>query len=355
MNYKTEHRINHSVDSMTVICPVILFSLDAEFYDSITTVVDSTGEILNSTNKPVVSEIYGIKIRAFIVNLFGTEYLSITFSSKLLKSNYLQGLSLDNFENAFNLCKELLKFEINFSVFLTNSKCYDIDVKYDFFVNDDVFSSFLQGHKNFANCRLFRSNGDNYIRTSYYSGMQFVNRKDASIGKPFVKYYSKFYEAQDRSEEFFRTFNISISRYLRRFEATIKNSKHLERYGLDNKLTTILALNSLKINAILDDMYLCHVGTSADKILIEKEVKDLKITLSDWVLFSSLSSAMVLEKSSLSVLLSDYFDSFPNINPQSKSRKIRILKKKFDVFLQVQRKYDLNNFRMTANDAFYQG
>lgn len=349
MDLTTIAKINTSIDSMTVVTPLNFVKISEFYHDKMLTISSFTSEILDSTSKPIISEIDGIKIRGSIVMLFGVEHLAITYSSKMLKHLYLNGLN-KHFLLAFQYAKRYLHFDCDYSTYLINSKVYDCDFKFDFYQNDKHFSEFLYEHKNFANCKLFSYKGKNYLHSKNFIGLQFVNRKDASIGKPFVKLYSKEFEFDERSIEFKTKYLplVSLSD-LRRCEVTIKNAKHFSKFDLTSKLIDVLSITENKMINIILQSYLSHVGTPVKN----KPVFSSKnpITLSDWIFFCALND-LINEGHSLSSLLNEYFNSFPNISPASKTRKIKLLKQRFEVFLNIQSKFDLSRYRMTPKDVF---
>lgn len=341
---------NTAIDSLSVLTPVNKVKLPENFVHNLITINENTGEIVDNKTRPVIDELNGIKIRCEIRNLFGEEYLTTVLTSKMLFQNYFHGIKQNNFFSVFDYYRTRIGLGISFSDFMEHSKTFDIDVKTDFNVNDLDYDRFLVTHKNLPTARFFRSRAKKYLDRALNNGMQLVNRKDASIGKPFVKFYSKYDELLERSNEFAMHYNVSCSFDLRRLEVTLKNSEHIKSHGYSNKLTEIINLSTFDLRLILYKSYYKHFPNS---FVYTPAKLNTHLSLQDWTVCVALFTLMMDSKNNdLNSLLNEFVSSYPSITDQSKSRKIRQLKEKMKVFIEIQKLFDMERFKETGRTAF---
>ena len=356
MIHKQINPLKPAIDSMTVVTPINFLDIDEQYFSNILKVDSRTGDILSTSNKNIEYNKDGIKIRAMVVSLFGIEHLSITYTSKMLTYNYFDGINSTNFSKCFNFAKLHLYFTCDYLTYLRESKVFDMDLKFDFLMSDEIYSDFLASHKHISGIKLFRSSGARYLDTSYYSGLQFINRKDEQLSKPFLKFYAKSLELYERSNEFYTLFlsnNPYFSNYLRRCETTIKNSLHFNKLLISNKLFDVLQIPSNQIIETIYQAYFLHYTPIFSKN-INTDISDkFPLSLADWLYFSAVLEIMRTSKQSLKLILNTHLNTHPALSSASKSRKLKTIKDKFKVFLQIQKNSDLNNFKMTPKDVFF--
>lgn len=342
---------NVAIDSMSIMTPLELFDLPDTFLDEIATVNVSTGEQLESKIIPPNFEINGIKVKAEIKNFFGNENLVIMFTSKHLEKNYFQGLKSSTFLDAFLYIKKALRIEIAYTKYITNSTCYDIDFKADFEIKDSTFHMFLAEHKNMPVVKFFKSKTKKYLEKPCFNGMQFINRRDASISQPFIKFYTKSDELESRSTDFKYHYNIHCPTDLRRFEVTVRNGKHINHLGISNNLNDLLSMSKGMIADVMIKLYLNHFPKTFISSL--RSDRPTVMSLQDWITCSLMFELMQVDRNAdLDIILKEFVSSFPGISDQSKSRKIRALKDKLLLFIENQKKYDLTRFIQTPDKAF---
>lgn len=205
-------------------------------YENILHVSESTGEILDvSTNRKIFLEHNGIKIYCLKINRFGTEFLSIGISSKLLKEHYFKGISNHTIKLLYNNLMQLTKdyFYISFDNFMRGSVediDFFVDFKYNpFFLQDSLKKNF----KLVPNCSYYYSE-INELRT--LTGFQHSKRSTKSVKNLFFKIYNKSLEFNYKSDVFNdKYFNLPILNDFFRFECTLKNQKHFNLFFNENK------------------------------------------------------------------------------------------------------------------------
>lgn len=348
--FLTNYCKNTAIDSMVIFTPIKLFVLPENFYHDILTVNNTTGQILDESIKPVIYEKHGIKIRADVRNFFGVEMLCIGVSSKLLEKNYLHGIGLNNFYQVFQFFKNALDVKISYARYLANSKVFDMDIKTDFEISHYEFHNFTLIHKPLPIVRFFRSKNQRYLDKPMNNGMQFINRNDASISQPFIKFYSKYDELTERSKEFYYHFGIKAPKNLRRFECTVKNNASFKALGIENDLHSVLSLTGYQLDNILFTYYLKHFPKTF--IYSPPDIKTT-ISLQDWITLSLVFEISQTKKIDIPIILAEILDSYPTITPPSKSRKIKQLKAKMSKFIEIQNKFDLRRFIETPETAFF--
>lgn len=221
--------LNPAIDSMTVLTPIDCFDwISPDFMARLITVDDSTGEEVSSAPKPVIFEQDGIKFRVMKTSVFGKEYISFTYTAKMLGERYLTAINLTTFYDIFHHWTKQF-FAIDLSVYFDNSIVNDCDFKVDFVVGDDDFHDYLCNYRGISGSKVFYGQSLTILDKKHIIGIQLVNRRDASITAPFIKFYSKEFEMDGRSSVFRNAFLLSANlRDLRRMEGTVRNLEHFE-------------------------------------------------------------------------------------------------------------------------------
>ena len=353
LNYLNRFERTAAVDSFTVVIPIDFCLLSDHFNDVVMHVSLQTGEVLEEKKRDVIYDNYGIKIRGFVVTLFDKRYLNLQLSSKTLRRNYLRGIDCGNIREVFNFAQKALGFICSFQEFMKHGRIYDLDFKIDFDLNDRHFNDFALDHKELVNVRLFKGSEAKYLTTNYFTGFQFVNRNDSSISKPFVKFYTKKLELQKRSQEFFLTNNISVSPTLRRLECTLKNKMHLSKFNLENSPIHVFSISPKRITEIIFMCYFRHVGKV---IHIPSQKEHLSIqcpfTLNTWFINNLIFWQLRSTNQGFNCIVQELLDTYPRINPQSKSRRLTQLKKDFKEFLPYCSLNSNETMRETSNDLY---
>ena len=155
-----------------------------------------------------------------------TKFITCTITAKMLKHQYWDGITYDNFPKIYDYIMSLNKFQCTYETFL-RSKTRDQDVCLNVFANLNTFLSMgksLQEQSKHPNLFHFTNKFK-----SYNVGMQIGERNRCSPSKPFLKLYFKDYEMRSKSAEFKALYTPNVNTTdLCRLETTISNLKHKE-------------------------------------------------------------------------------------------------------------------------------
>ena len=207
---------NVSIDSCVIIVPTSnIVDKDNILKDDILVLNANTMEILDYKNFYVQDEFRGIKTSMRLVNLFGKQFLSFGLTAKMLGTDYLQGISHKNYMKAIQYVERRTGLYFHN---LDNAILHDCDIKYDFYMSDREFNTLVNFYNQFPTARRYKRTRQSFKDTPQWSGIQLVTRKDASIGNPFIKFYTKADEMmqRDHSRTFAEFYNIKPDKELRR-------------------------------------------------------------------------------------------------------------------------------------------
>lgn len=348
------------IDSFTVYTPIKSYRyVNSDLLEKCIVVRESTMEVVDEEIRlPIyVNTVDGIKFRVSVVSLFGEEFTRITFTSKMLKEKYFEGLNWYNFNAVFDFVMRKIDCEINWFDFIQDSKITDVDFAVDFIKTDEDFQNAVI--KNFGNvptARRYYAGGENYTDKRRFVGLQIVNRKDASIGNPFVKFYTKLDELETRSNEFYKYLlskNIRVLSEHRRLEVTAKNRKHLESIfrsvGLCHSKISVSGILLLSRTAISDIIF-CVLSRYRDHFDDADTIEGVtlsKLTPSAFMM-GAMCSKLLDEGYRLREIVS-FMEERPNTSSNAKSRiKHRII----DSVRKYRHAFNLSELVVTANDAY---
>lgn len=365
LNYKT---FDVGIDSMTVLTPIDSFDyVPDDFYDQIIQLNESTGEVLSSSVKPIYAETRGVKTRAFILSLFGVDNLAITVNAKMLSLtdcndniySMFPAINIGNIRYLHSLLQNTFKLQIEFERWLNESTVNDCDFKADFRANDHNFEDFL---KSFSRCPsikyYYSKNKKRDVREKKrINGAQFVNRNDASIRNPFVKFYSKYDELVERSPEYLDAFLPNWNDFTyRRAEVTVRNSKHWK--SLDDKyiinfsratLYDVIKLSPFECLEIIKHLISRHSNDLIQEII--QTAKPIKKITPSMFLLSSTVHALLEQGYTFNNILA-FMDGFPTDSDTKTVAKSRMKSRLVDALAFLDKKRKIDNLRVTAKDAF---
>lgn len=210
----------------------------------------------------------GIKTKYLIERIndgrFVSDYLCILINSKLLKEDYLQGITEDNLYKIYDALKAHRVVEFTFEDFLY-STASDIDIKADF--KHPKISSILNFFKAITIPSKDLGRGFKCNDRKDNSMIQWSHRRSATESCPFVKIYGKTQELIYSSDEFMHKYVSVVPDDLVRLEYTIKGKKHLQRLlgrtvQASNKLFDILTLSQEQKNDFAVGILRKHIDTN---------------------------------------------------------------------------------------------
>jgi hypothetical protein len=317
-----------AIDSLKVRLPLSKVKvLNDSLSEMILYVSQSTGDILDEKERKKIEagELHkGIKItfsREIQAGQYvaqagerkgSVEYFVMLINAKALEDEYFTGITEST---TFKLYEYLMKSEAVYFPYqlMFEFECTDIDFKKDYFQAPAIQQQALQnmhgraisskahgqGVKNLFRNKVFeKSSLDNskIQGTNYYTGIQFNERKTATQKAPFFKIYSKTNNLQDTGKDGANIFAMAclkegkegcpaIPLNLYRNEFTIKDKKHLAKFGIGNTFAALIELTQEQIEAMYTSIQkLCLEGNYGLDLDIEKK----KISPSDLLILGLL-------------------------------------------------------------------
>ena len=265
------------------------------------TVLKETAEVLREFKDNALKfSNNGISTRFAIeimpINSFGErkEYLTMLVNSKLLKSRYIEGITLDNIRLVYNELQSYKVAKFTFKDFL-NGACTDIDFKTDRRVPMKDFEEVLQTFKDNSRLSQEKEKGYRPFGGPMNKGIEFSKRATTKfITNPFWKLYHKELELNSNSLKFKNCYLQDTNlKDLVRFEFTIKNKKHLKALELEsNTLEYILNISELKKKEMLSNSIKAHLDGYK-----RTPIKNDGISPMDRVIFNSITMHMEGAKS----------------------------------------------------------
>jgi len=226
------------------------------------------------------------------------KYIVVTVHSKLLKSLYLDRITLQNVHLIYDAIMDYKVFYCTRKTFL-NSDVLDIDFCRNLQIPNwlECKSYILEHLKRTKDlnrgCYEFKSK-DNV-------GLQFGTRDKSTYSNPYIKIYHKYLELTTKSKLFTERYlndAIDIPKDLFRVEYTLKDKKHYQRYDLGSRLIDMLQIPNHKKEFICAhmfsfqfDMDIYQVRTPRKKTTLKKELLDMEIkTMPDMLVYLLLQS-----------------------------------------------------------------
>ena len=253
-----------SLDSLKLRIPISQITiLDTSILDTKTKYVisDVSGEIISEDKiKSLTSEVkfkgYSIKIALISLYEFSTkstnDYLEIYLHSKILEGRYFEGLTANNIRQVYDKLMSANVFTCTFDTFV-NSPINDIDIKLDLTIKRDVFNELCKELNSRTSTTTKLGQGGNL----YDNGNLTFNRRETStLTKPFVKFYNKELEANEKNSEFFNLYIPNkLIRDKKRIEVTCKKSTDIKRY-FELETSTLNSVLPIPNDKLLN--YLCY-------------------------------------------------------------------------------------------------
>ena len=253
-----------SLDSLKLRIPISQITiLDTSILDTKTKYVisDVSGEIISEDKiKSLTSEVkfkgYSIKIALISLYEFSTkstnDYLEIYLHSKILEGRYFEGVNTNNIKQVYDKLMSANVFTCTFDTFV-NSPINDIDIKLDLTIKRDVFNELCKELNSRTSTTTKLGQGGNL----YDNGNLTFNRRETStLTKPFVKFYNKELEANEKNSEFFNLYIPNkLIRDKKRIEVTCKKSTDIKRY-FELETSTLNSVLPIPNDKLLN--YLCY-------------------------------------------------------------------------------------------------
>lgn len=229
----------------------------------------NTGEIIQSEEKPCegiptqITNNDGTYIKFWIEKQFyytqegakeHTDFITFLVNSKHLKERYFEGITLDTLPTLYEYLMSYKIIEFNYQSLL-NARYNDIDICVDFKSTPEHFDVL----KN--ELRALSSSPEHWHtatgqkdNSGTWTPIRQEPRKQATPGKPFIKFYSKEEDFNNKSRIFAQTYiETDLYKDLYRVEATIKNSRHKVHLGI-SEAKTFGAFLHLDLQLLLQEL-----------------------------------------------------------------------------------------------------
>ncbi len=277
--------------------------------------------------------------------------LVILLNSKLLKSDYLQGITLENIKFIYDEIMKLDYFHIDYKTFI-NSRITDVDIKSD--VKTD--SKDLKEDLKFIDSNLV--NGELTL-SKMNKGLQFGyrQRNNKFISNPFIKFYSKKLELLNNSKTFYDNFLQEQNVNFLRLEGTIKNNKHFTSIlkSLKQKKRELTLINLLELKesdkiSILR-LFLSKYNKLTNRI-VKIDLEENKMTNDELMMYLALK-LFITSGGNVNEWIENLRINFPKTTFHKKKKDVvkvyELLKKDKEVSSKIYRNNwinDLLNFRV---------
>lgn len=255
----------------------------------------------------------------------GEERAVILINTKLLESNYRDGMSMRNIELVYNKIMGAKVFYIDFLDFLEYGLWSDVDIKKDLMVESDKEFAVITKELDNATTPSRKSNvGSNRFNKPTNKGIQFNSRTNSTYTNPYLKVYHKGIESMfGKNAEFFNKYlQPETFKNVLRVEATIKNqSTQGVKYGIkSNKLIDLLKMSEEQMNNVLN---YCLKANTEERIAETKIVVKADYSPYDLMLYAVLKERV---ESGMDV---DYYINYltASLSPKERSRKKKLLKR----------------------------
>jgi len=320
---------------------------------------ETTGELIEEiaiqTNSLKVQK-HGYQIhfaiRRFFDNKELKDYLEVLINSKLLESDYLNGISSGNIEKLFKNLIDCEVFTCPFETFLSKGLCSDIDIKKDIELTRSDFDKGITELETATLPSKKSGFGANVFRTKSNLGIEWNSRAKATNSKPFLKLYHKPTEAaisdanQLKKNEvpFFDTHvGMDAIKDRVRVEGTIKSMNSAKTYGItDLSLLGLISIKPEKLNEILVD---CLNRNLTKRVVEARKVSD-KISPSELIYYVHLDNMIRNQSYDFDTALEYTLSHFDEKNAKSRMKKTltKVYKQHIEVQPYVKKIKRLNTF-----------
>lgn len=218
----------------------------------------STGEIVEE--KPIQNNSLQVLFNQYHIHFainswFGEKQLIVLINSKLLESDYLQGVKMTNIELIYNRLMSCKVFHLSFEDFLQKGKVSDIDIKVDVNLSKNDFKTIIKNLSSVTKPQRKLGYGVNVFTQNNNLGIQWNEREKSSYSHPFLKLYHKGVEALcGKNQTFFSEFiDVFQLDNVVRVETNIKTAKELKKNGIeDNSLLSLMKASKEQLQQIIE-------------------------------------------------------------------------------------------------------
>lgn len=248
---------------------------------------------------------------------------------KILEGNYFGGISKNNIKNIYDKLIKMNVAYFSYDVFLC-SECTDIDFKKD--IKNHYFIESIPILVKHAKPSRLSGRGVRSFRKKNNKGIQWSDRKGATLQNPYLKIYHKSIELNFNSKEFKDEFlaEIDLSNIIR-VEFTIKSMKHLRKFKIESqKLIDLLNLSQNIKSAMLKDIINTHLMSR----IVKAEKPIGKISPTGVVFYNALNIISKRTYMNKNMIIDSMLENIKN--KTAKSRKKKKLNEIWNTYIQMQ-------------------
>lgn len=250
-----------AVDSFKMRIPISEVEIiDDQLNTNLLHVLQNTGEVISTVKiKQRSGDRSGVAFKYWIERLqhgnrgMASSFLLIAVHSKMLGAKYLNGIT---YEDLPLLYKYLMSYDVaNFTYeSFISARVTDVDIKQDFIATTRSVETVLdQLAKNYVKRDSLNSGFKKHKPPGKkYTGHQFNTRKTTSFhASPYMKVYDKYEDSMsEKHRQFFlETPGATIPENLWRSEFTLKGSKHMRMFEIENTVEGILTADVIKLRS----------------------------------------------------------------------------------------------------------
>lgn len=211
-------------------------------------------------------------------------FITILLNSKQIKKDYFKGITKDTFRQLYDVIMNENVFKCSYDSF-KNSRYNDTDICFDFHSTITMFNTLKTNLTRSAiNPSLFHqvSKKEN---NGIWTPTKTKPREQATPKKPFVKFYSKQIDMEEKSYNFAQAY-LKPSQYndVYRCEVTVKNVAHKKRLGIDHVKTIWEFLNQ--------DLHSIVISITNEYFVKQKLIKATGLTPSNYIMLNLINLAI---------------------------------------------------------------
>jgi len=238
-------------------------SIDKHFFKStnipehFTLIESSTGAIISEFKKNSLAVKYGdttvyIGLIKHTLKKVCYEKVIILFSSKVCGAEYFGGIKKQHVIQVLEFLKKSNYIDFSdVNAIYKELRAKDVDVKMDTVFEIKAREKAALWNKALKERFQHEKNEIHTYDSDKNFGLQVFGRDRSTLSKPFLKFYDKTKEMLYKHPEFLATLPKAIQNYIRskfiyRYEFTMKDKRFFDKFGISNLLQDILEVSNTK-------------------------------------------------------------------------------------------------------------
>ncbi len=250
-----------SIDSFKMRIPISEIEIiDDQLNTNLLHVLQSTGEIISTVKiKERSGDRSGVAFKYWLERLqhgnkgMVSSFLLIAVHSKMLGAKYLNGITENDLPSLYEYLMSYKVANFSYESFIS-ARVTDVDVKQDFIATGKTVETVMdQLTKNYVKRDTLNSGFKKHKpKGKKYTGHQFNTRKTPSFhASPYMKVYDKYEDSMSAKHRqfFLETAGVTIPENLWRSEFTLKGSKHMRMFEIENTVQGIITADVVKLRS----------------------------------------------------------------------------------------------------------